>query len=256
MLKKVVKFWDKYPCNIKYSNKKFLSKKYFLEISKKKFKVEPHIKKFVIEKLKNKKVLEIGCGIGTMGHYFCKRGANYYGLDISKKSLEIAKHRFRTFNLNGKLIYGNCELLTKYFKKKIKFDLIYSWGVLHHTPNIKNAIKEIYKISTKNTVIKIMLYSKNSYKQIMINNNLDQYERAKGVPIANSFNKHEIKKLFKNFKILKLEKDHIFPYVIKHYKKNRYIKQKCFRYMPKKIFRSLEKSLGWHTLITLRKKSK
>ena len=64
-----------------------------------------------------------------------------------------------------------------------------------------------------------MLYSKNSYKQIMINNKLDQFEKAKGVPIANSFNRYEIKKLFAKFKIIKLEKDHIFPYIIKYYKK-------------------------------------
>ena len=256
MLKKVIKFWDKNPCNINHSKKKFLSKEYFLEVSKKKFKAEPHIKKFVKIKLKNKKILDIGCGIGTMGHYFCNKGANYYGLDISKKSLDIAKHRFEIFNLEGKFINGNCELLTKYFKKSDKFDLIYSWGVLHHTPNIKKAINQIYKISTKKTIIKIMLYSKNSYKQIMINNNLDQFEKAKGVPIANSFNRYEIKKLFEKFKIIKLEKDHIFPYIIKYYKKNRYIKQKWFRYMPNKIFKSLEKNLGWHTLITLRKKFK
>ena len=252
MLKKIEKFWDKNPCNVKHSNKKFLSRAYFLEISKKKFFVEPHIKKFIGTKIKNKKILEIGCGIGTLAHYFIKNHGEYYGIDISDKSLNIARHRLKIFKLNGELVKGNCELLTQYFNKKQNFDLIYSWGVLHHTQNIKKAIKEIYKISNRNTLVKIMLYSKYSYKQFMINNKLDQYERAAGVPIANSYSYSEIRKLFKNFKILNISKDHIFPYKIKDYKRNIYTKEKWFQCMPKKIFRSLEKNLGWHTMITLK----
>ena len=59
-------YWNKQPCNIKHSKKKFLSKKYFNEVSKKRYFVESHIKEFADFKSYNKKnVLEIGFGIGT-----------------------------------------------------------------------------------------------------------------------------------------------------------------------------------------------
>ena len=75
------RYWNKQPCNIKHSKKKFLSKEYFNEISKKRYFVESHIKDFVqFSKWKNKKVLEIGFGIGTDAIEFLKNGAYYYGI--------------------------------------------------------------------------------------------------------------------------------------------------------------------------------
>ena len=60
------KYWNRQPCNIKHSKKKLFSKEYFNEVSKKRYFVEGHIKNFVnFKKWKNKKVLEIGFGIGT-----------------------------------------------------------------------------------------------------------------------------------------------------------------------------------------------
>ena len=69
---------------------------YFNEVEIKKFRAEPHILKFTeFPQWKNKKVLEVGCGLGTVGINFALNGANYTGVELSSESLEIAKKDLR-----------------------------------------------------------------------------------------------------------------------------------------------------------------
>ena len=250
------RYWNKQPCNIKHSKKKFLSKEYFNEISKKRYFVESHIKDFVqFSKWKNKKVLEIGFGIGTDAIEFLKNGAYYYGIELSDKSFDITKARINLFNYNNKskLINDEAENLNKYFNSNSNLDLIYSFGVLHHSSSLKKCLKTIRSIMNKKTICKIMLYAKNSYKYFLMKDNLIRYEAQKGVPVIDFYNINDLNQLFKKFKILEIKQDFIFPYKIKPYKRNKYYKINHFKYMKKDIFNSLKKNLGEHLLITLKK---
>jgi len=255
---KVKKFWNAKPCNINHSKKSFLQREYFDEIRKKRYFVEKHIKKFAdFKKYKNKKVLEIGCGIGTDAVEFIKNKAKYYGIEYSERSLEITKKRVHVYNLkkyNPTLILDNAENLNNIKKFKIKFDLIYSFGVLHHTPNMKKCFDSIHKIANKNTEIKIMLYAENSYKNFLLDITPYRYESQKGCPVFYRININDLNFLIKNkFKIISMEQDFIFPYKLKEYKNNRYVKIDYFKKMPKKIFRALERNIGEHLLLKLKK---
>ena len=102
-LSRIRNYWNKQPCNIKYSTKKKFSKKYFEEITNKKYFVEKHIPNFAeFNKYKKKNVLEIGCGIGTDAIQFIKNGANYTGIDYSDESIKILKKRIKVLNLKNK----------------------------------------------------------------------------------------------------------------------------------------------------------
>jgi ubiquinone/menaquinone biosynthesis C-methylase UbiE len=253
---KVKDYWNNQPCNIKHSKKKFLSKKYFNEVRKKRYFVESHIPKFAdFKKYETKNVLEIGCGIGTDGIEFIKNGAKYTGVELSKKSLDIFSERIKVLNLTNKkniLIESSVENLTHV--PKINYELIYSYGVIHHTPNMKKAFNEIYKIANKKTLIKIMLYAKYSYKNFMLDLTNYRYEAQKSCPVVYKVDQKDVEKIIKNkFKILEISQDFIFPYQIKPYKKNIYKKIKHFKYMPPKVFERLSKRIGEHLLIKLRK---
>jgi len=256
IINKVKKYWDDQPCNVKHSKKKFLSKEYFKEIKKKKYFVEKHIKKFAeFYKYKNKRVLEIGCGIGTDGTEFIKKGAFYTGVDISHASIEIFRKRCEVLNLNKKkykLICMNAENISNLEEKK--YDLIYSFGAIHHSPNMKKIFNQIYKLSNKKTEIKIMLYAKNSYKNLMLELTNHRYESQKKCPVVYRVNLQDLNDLIeKKFKIINSYQDFIFPYKIKSYKKNIFQKIDHFNVMPKKIFEKLSKELGEHLLINLKK---
>jgi SAM-dependent methyltransferase len=255
---KIKKFWNRQPCNIKHSKKKLFSKEYFNEVKKRRYFIEPHIKEFAKFKNYNKKnVLEIGCGIGTDAIEFIKNGAKYFGIEYSEKSLEITKKRIEIMNLKSKkpkLFNLDAENLSKIKKLNIKFHLIYSFGVIHHTTNMQKCFNEIYKLANKNTEIKIMLYAKNSYKNFLIQDTPYRYEAQKGCPVVHKVDVHDVKKLIKNrFKLIKLKQDFIFAYKINFYKKFKYKKLDHFDVMPKKIFNTLKKKIGEHMLLHLKK---
>ena len=251
-IKDVRRFWNSRPCNIRHSNKEIGTKEYFDEVENRKYFVEPHIPNFAdFENWNSKSVLEIGCGIGTDAVNFARAGAHYSGIELSEESLEIARKRFNIFGLVGNLQLGDAENLESTNIGK-NFDLIYSFGVLHHTPNIENALRSIRRLAYENSIIKIMVYAKNSWKQVMINAGLDQPEAQFGCPIANSYSKDEISELLisNGLRPISLEQDHIFPYIIENYRNYEYIKHPWFQDMPDETFKVLEKSFGWHLLIT------
>jgi len=264
---KVKQYWNDRPCNVRHSKSKFGTKKYFDEIEERKYFVEPHIPYFAnFEKWHGKKVLELGCGIGTDSINFARAGSDLTVVELSKESLNIAKKRFKAYDLKANFLLGNIEELSKFLPIE-KYDLIYSFGVIHHTPHPERVMKEIKKYCKPETEVRIMLYSKWCWKVFWIiagygkgmfwkvKSLVPKYSEAQtGSPVTYIYSFKEVRRLMKDFDVAKMYKDHIFPYVIEDYKKYRYKKVWYFRYLPCFLFRWLEKRLGWHTLIVAKPK--
>ena len=248
----VKKYWDDRPCNVRHSSKEIGTKEYFDEVERKRYTAEPHIPLFAdFPTWRGKKVLEIGCGLGTEGINFARHGADYTGTDLSIESINLAQNRFKVYNQKGRFFQGNAENLSSFVNVE-KYDLIYSFGVIHHSPNPNLIIDQIYKYMDDSTILKIMLYAKNSWKNYMIDAELDQPEAQYGCPIANTYTENEVRNLLHGLEIISIEQNHIFPYQIEPYKQGQYIKEPWFESMPDKMFNTLKKKLGWHLLITAR----
>lgn len=242
-------YWNNRPCNIRHSQAELGTKQYFDEVEERKYFVEPHIPEFAeFDKWDGKKVLEIGCGLGTDAVNFARSGADYTGIELSSESLDIAKQRFNIFGLEGRFYCLDAEDLLSKFKGE-QFDLIYSFGVIHHTVNPDEIVSQVKHLMHKESEFRLMMYAKDSWKAAMIDAGLDQPEAQSGCPIAFTYSDEELASLLKDYEILEMKKDHIFPYVIEDYIKYIYTPQPWFEKMPEQMFRSLEKSFGWHKLV-------
>lgn len=168
-LKKAVKkYWEDEVCGSRYG----LSEdriSWFQEIEYSRYTLEPHIPGFADFKgYQGKRVLEIGLGTGTDFINWIRNGALATGIDFSWSSINMVKQRLFVEGINPNcfgLFLADAEELP--FKDKT-FDLVYAWGVLHHTPNIELALKEIYRVLKPAGIIKAMVYHISSWTGWML----------------------------------------------------------------------------------------
>lgn len=266
-LSAVQKYWNDRPCNIRHSTKEIGTREYFDEVERRKYLVEPHIPRFAdFERWRGKKVLEIGCGIGTDSMNFARHGAEVTAVDLSEKSLEVARKRAQVFGLADRIrfIQADAEHLTEYVPSE-PYDLIYSFGVIHHTPHPDRVLAQFPRFAKPDTTVKIMLYYRWSWKVLWILARYgkgafwkldrliaDNSEAQTGCPVTYAYSRAGAARLLAHgrLRVVKSEVDHIFPYRIQDYVKYRYVRVWYFRWMPAFLFRALEKFAGWHLCLT------
>jgi ubiquinone/menaquinone biosynthesis C-methylase UbiE len=252
----VLAYWNRRPCNLRHSAKEVGTKEYFDEVEQRKYFVEPHIPGFAqFERWKGKRVLEVGCGLGTDAVNFARAGADYHAVELSEVSMNLAKKRFEVFGLSGNFVLTKGEELAQFFPVQ-SFDLVYSFGVIHHTPEPVEIVRQMRKVIKPDGELRLMVYAKNSWKDAMIEAGFDQPEAQTGCPVAYTYTLEQARQLLEGFEITSLEQDHIFPYVVEKYVKYESEPQPWFGAMPEDMFRALEKRFGWHLLIKARPLSK
>ena len=260
-INEVKDYWNKWPCNKKNSLSEVGTKKYFEDIEREKYSVEPHIHDFAeFKKWKGKRVLEIGCGIGTDTINFARSGAEITAIDLSEESLAIAKKRAEIFSLSNKIKFYcvNAEELSKVVPIE-SYDLIYSFGVIHHTPHPERVVNEIRKYSKKGTIIKIMLYHRFSWPVAWIlfkgggafwkiDELIAKYSESRNCPVTYTYSKRQIKKLFKDFNLINIKTE--YPIGRSNFIRNLNKKIPIFGLVINYFINFLTKPFGWHLLIT------
>jgi len=266
-LSDVQDYWNARPCNIRHSTKPVGTMEYFNEVEQRKYKVEPHIPGFAeFEKWRGKRVLEIGCGIGTDTINFARAGAQVTAVDLSEKSIAMARRRAEVFGLADRIrfVQADSEHLSEYLPAE-QFDLIYSFGVIHHTPHPERVMAQLPRYLKPDSTVKIMVYNRWSWKVIWILFRYgkgqvwkldrliaDNSEAQNGCPVTYVYSRRQGRRLLEaaGLRAVDARADHIFPYRIPDYVQYRYVKVWYFRWMPRPIFRVLERMAGWHLLLT------
>lgn len=269
MIDEVRDYWNCRPCNIMHSLVDIDEDPllYSQQVTARKYLVEPHIPRFAqFERWRGKRVLEIGCGIGTDALEFAAHGAYVTARDLSRASIEIAQKRAaaEVARLTGGLQFGvgNAERLRL---SEGFYDLVYSFGVIHHTPNPSLVIRQVRALLAPGGEFRLMLYHRYSWRVLCllrqwwypwakIDKVVARASEAQGnCPVVYTYTKRSARKLLEGFKIVDMRVEHIFPYRILDYINRRYIKEWYWEALPQKVFRWLERHIGWHLLIVARK---
>jgi 2-polyprenyl-3-methyl-5-hydroxy-6-metoxy-1,4-benzoquinol methylase len=262
-ISRVRDYWNNRPCNIRHSTAPIGSKEYFDQVEARKYFIENHIPRFAeFERWRGKKVLEIGCGIGTDTINFARAGAQVTTVDLSEKSMDLARKRAAIFGLEDRIRFclGNAEQLSAFVRVE-PYDLIYSFGVIHHTPHPDIVLKQLRQYSRPGTTIKIMVYHRRSWKVawILLTEGGGKFWRLQelvaknseaqtGCPVTYAYSRREGHQLLERhaFRVTDVRVEHIFPYRISDYVEYQYVKEWYFRWMPQPLFRLLERGFGWH----------
>ncbi len=131
------------------------------------YRFEPFIPAFAdFDAGSDRVVLEIGVGMGCDHQQWAKaHPKRLIGTDLSSRSIAHTRDRFHLFGLQSDLMLADCERLPL---PSDSIDIVYSWGVMHHTPNTPQAIREAYRVLRPGGVAKIMIYHKWSMTGYML----------------------------------------------------------------------------------------
>lgn len=134
--------------------------------ARKRYELEPYILEFAgFDSTKAMQVLEIGVGLGADHQRYAQAGADLYGIDLTERAVEHTQRRLATFELSSQLAVGDAEQLD--FPDEY-FDRVYSWGVLHHSPNTSKAVAEVYRVLNQGGTARVMIYHKWSLVGLML----------------------------------------------------------------------------------------
>jgi ubiquinone/menaquinone biosynthesis C-methylase UbiE len=153
-------FWNTNPVDNNFVAYKS-EKAFYKEYDNFRYKTQGHILKELDRiDFKDKKVLEIGLGQGADSSYIIQRGAKFSGIDLTEESVRRLEERFDLFDIPYEsLKIGNATQLPY---EDNSFEIIYSHGVLHHSPYIEKIVDEIYRVLKPGGKCVVMLYHKNS----------------------------------------------------------------------------------------------
>jgi len=176
---------------------------------------EPYLPAILV-KLADKSdvVLEIGFGLGTDLRTLARAGAKVTGLDYSPENARVADLGLRAYGLEGKVYGGDAERLPF---PDCSFDIVYSWGCLHHTPDTAGSIEEVRRVLRPGGKTLIMLYHKGyQYLYLLLTYFLGfkwlqmQFQdyissRYDNTPLSQMFSRRDIRNLFAGWEDLSVE---------------------------------------------------
>lgn len=207
------------------------------------------------------RLLEVGCGMGTDLLQFAGGGAQVTGVDLTPRSIEISRHHLSLYGQTGDFAINDAEKLP--FRDQ-SFDVVYSNGVLHHTPDTGGAVREIHRVLRPGGLARVMLYYRHSWNywvEIVLHRGLlrgqllrgqsaedimsryVEVNEGQGRPLVKVYSRGQARELFSMFSEVKTEVRQL-------------IRDDFYflgRLVPQGVVNRLGSRIGWNVIISARK---
>lgn len=158
-------FWDAASCGEVYAVGDSLEAQ-FTAHARARYQLEPYIRPFAGFDGAGKDVLEVGVGMGADHVEWARsRPDRLAGIDFTPRAVEWTAKRIELAGLTSQLQVGDAENLPF---PDASFDLVYSWGVLHHTPDTERAFREVHRVLRPGGEARIMIYHRPSIVGLLL----------------------------------------------------------------------------------------
>jgi len=223
----------------------------------------PWLEKIVpFSTFKGKHVLELGCGAGYDAYEFCRNGTHYTGIDITPENIKRAKLHLSFYGFSPVLQKGDAENIQFVTNN---FDIVFSNGVLHHTPDISKSFQETKRVLKDGGEFWVILYHKNSifywltlflfdhifrlgflkrsFKERLA---MIEYTTSEALPLVNVYSRNELKRLLiasgfevETIWIRKLVKEDMpgIPLI-----------SPIWKYIPQRVYDKIGEYVGWYII--------
>ena len=208
-----------------------------------------------------KRLLEVGCGMGTDLLQFARGGAEVTGVDLTPRSVKTSRDHLELYDQTGNFALADAERLP--FADE-SFDVVYSNGVLHHTPDTAGAVGEVHRVLRPGGLARVMLYHRHSWNywvEIILHRGLllgqllrgqsaedimsryVEVSEGEGRPLVKVYSRRQARELFSVFREVRTEVQQLT-------KGDFYFLGRLF---PQRILETLGRSIGWNVIISARK---
>jgi ubiquinone/menaquinone biosynthesis C-methylase UbiE len=255
----VAEFWNAEPCGTRYLG----DSAEFAAHAQARYSLEPFIPRFAgFAASRGKRVLEIGVGMGADYEQWLKAGAIATGVDLSQTSLDRARRRCDLSGLTPDLRLADAENLP--FADN-SFDIVYSYGVMHHSPDTARCLQEAWRVLKPGGEARIMLYHHASLTGFMLwlrygmwrVQSIRQcvYDRLES-PGTKTFTASEVRALMANFANVMIEQVFSPGDLLLHQPSSRFqrpLYRMIWKLYPRLAVRKLARRGGLFLLITAHK---
>jgi len=206
-------------------------------------------------------LLEVGCGMGTDLLQFARGGAKVTGVDLTPRSIETSRQHLILYRENGEFAVADCEHLPF---SDASFDVVYSNGVLHHTPDTEGAVHEVHRVLRSGGQARVMLYHRNSlyyWGEVILRRGILQAELLRGNspeeimskhvefnegggrPLVKVYSRRQARELFSMFAEVKIDVEQLTRAELRFVNK----------VIPENVFRYLRRRFGGNVIVTATK---